>query len=86
LITEPESNIRTNADGKTVNVRGFDFKAHRRCKQCFDWEDKKRSLKEKIHSLEQETAAIESKRTELAEQKAAHEKSLEDLRQQMIFA
>lgn len=34
---EPESTMRTNADGKTVNVRGFDFKAHRRCDECEMW-------------------------------------------------
>lgn len=35
---EPESTMRTNADGKTVNVRGFDFKAHRRCDECEMWD------------------------------------------------
>ncbi len=35
---EPESTQRTNADGKTVNVRGFDFKAHRRCDECEMWD------------------------------------------------
>jgi hypothetical protein len=37
---EPETNYRTNADGKTVNVRGFDFKAHRKCEQCIIWDTK----------------------------------------------
>jgi hypothetical protein len=31
---EPETNYRTNADGKMVNVRGFDFTAHRKCEEC----------------------------------------------------
>ncbi|GHT38049.1 hypothetical protein FACS189427_11850 [Planctomycetales bacterium] len=34
---EPETNYRTNADGKTVNVRGFDFEAHRKCEDCIKW-------------------------------------------------
>ncbi|GHT18957.1 hypothetical protein FACS1894189_7390 [Planctomycetales bacterium] len=34
---EPESNYRTNADGRTVNVRGFDFEAHRKCEDCIKW-------------------------------------------------
>ena len=34
---EPKTNFRTNADGKTVNVKGFDFRDHRRCDQCGLW-------------------------------------------------
>ncbi len=34
---EPETSIRTNADGKQVNVMGFDFTAKRRCSQCEFW-------------------------------------------------
>ena len=34
---EPDSNIRTNADGKTVNVKSFDFTAKRRCEDCDNW-------------------------------------------------
>lgn len=34
---EPESNIRTNANGKTVNIKGFDYRYHRRCDQCALW-------------------------------------------------
>jgi hypothetical protein len=37
---EPETNYRTNADGKTVNVRGFDFTAHRKCEECIKWDTK----------------------------------------------
>ena len=35
---EPETSIRTNADGRTVNVMSFDFKARRRCNQCDFWD------------------------------------------------
>ena len=34
---EPESHIRTNADGKTVNTKGFDYRDHRRCDECGLW-------------------------------------------------
>ncbi len=34
---EPDSNIRTNADGKTVNTKGYDFRYRRRCDQCDLW-------------------------------------------------
>lgn len=37
---EPETSIRTTPDGKTVNVIGFDFKAHRRCNQCECWDSR----------------------------------------------
>ena len=35
---EPESNIRTNADGKQVNIKSFDFTAKRQCKDCDNWD------------------------------------------------
>ncbi|MCL2306310.1 MAG: hypothetical protein FWC43_13275 [Planctomycetaceae bacterium] len=34
---EPETNFRVNADGKTVNICGFDFTARRRCDECAKW-------------------------------------------------
>ena len=36
-LPEPETNFRTNADGKTMNIRGFDFTARRRCDECAKW-------------------------------------------------
>ncbi len=34
---EPESHIRTNAVGKQVNIKSFDFTAKRRCEDCDNW-------------------------------------------------
>jgi chromosome segregation ATPase len=51
-----------------------------------DRDDKLADLKDRIRSLEEELTVIESKKLQLAEQKTAHEKAVEEVRQRMIFS
>jgi hypothetical protein len=37
---EPEETFRMNADGRMVNIYGFDFKANKRCEACEFWSTK----------------------------------------------